>query len=148
RSILRPGEKLTKTDYEWETTDLAEGSYRVLVESSDELANPPDRVKKHSRESHTILVDNTPPLFRSLSLQGRKLSGEVVDGLGPVARIEVSVAGTDEWRPIFPTDGVFDEASEAFSADISSIVPPGSRTVAVRAYDSAGNGVTRDVEAK
>jgi hypothetical protein len=87
-------------------------------------------------------------VFRTLTLQGRKLSGEVVDGLGPIARIEVSVAGTDEWRPIFPSDGIFDEAAEAFSADVSSIVPPGAHIVAVRAYDSAGNGVTRDVEAR
>jgi hypothetical protein len=95
-----------------------------------------------------VLVDNTPPVYRALALQGRKLSGEIVDGLGPVARIEVSVAGTDEWRPLFPTDGIFDEPAEAFDIDISSIVPPGAHIVAVRAYDSAGNVVTRDVEAK
>jgi hypothetical protein len=148
RNLLKPGEKLTKAEYDWDTTALPEGVYRVLVEASDELANPPDRTKAHALESKTVLVDNTPPVFRTLTLQGRKLSGEVVDGLGPIARIEVSVAGTDEWRPIFPSDGIFDEAAEAFSADVSSIVPPGAHIVAVRAYDSAGNGVTRDVEAR
>jgi hypothetical protein len=148
RSALKPGEKLTRTDYDWDTTGLPEGTYRILVEASDELANPPDRVQRHSLESGTVLVDNTPPVFKTLTLQNRKLGGEVVDGLGPIARIEVAVAGSDEWRPLFPSDSVFDEPAETFDADISSIVPPGAHIVAVRAYDSAGNAVTRDIEAK
>ena len=95
-----------------------------------------------------MLVDNTPPVFKSLAMNGRRLIGEVVDGVGPIARIEVSVAGTDEWRPIYPKDGVFDQAAEAFDANLAGFVLPGSQLVAVRAYDTAGNSVTRDVEAK
>jgi hypothetical protein len=148
RSMLKPGEKVTRTEFTWDTNALPEGEYRILVEASDELANPPDRVQRHSLESGTVLVDNTPPVFRTLGLQGRRLSGEVADGLGPIGRIEVSIAGSDEWRPLFSSDGVFDESTEAFDADVSSIVPPGSHLIAIRAYDSAGNGVTRDVEAR
>ncbi|WP_437875826.1 hypothetical protein [Sorangium sp. So ce513] len=148
RSMLKPGEKVTRAEYVWDTTALPEGEYRILVEASDEVANPPERTLRHSLESGTVLVDTTPPVFRTLALQGRRLRGEVVDGLGPVARIEVSIAGLEEWRPIFPSDGIFDEAAEAFDADLSAIVPPGSHLLAVRAYDSAGNVVTRDVEAR
>ncbi|HVY49730.1 MAG TPA: hypothetical protein VHB21_27740 [Minicystis sp.] len=148
RPILKPSEKLTRTEHDWDTTALPEGTYRVLVEASDELANPPDRVLKHSLESSAVLVDNTPPVFKALAMQGRRLTGEVVDGLGPISRIEVSVAGTDEWRPIYPKDGVFDQPAEAFDANLTGFVPPGSHLVAVRAYDAAGNAVTRDVEAK
>ena len=64
------------------------------------------------------------------------------------AGIEVSIAGSDEWRPLFPSDGVFDEPVEAFDADIASIVPAGSHLLAVRAYDTSGNVVTRDIEAR
>lgn len=148
RDLLKPGEKLTRTDYEWETGSLPEGTYRILVEASDELSNPPDRALRHSLESGTVLVDNTPPVFKALAINGRRLTGEIVDGLGPIARIEVSIAGTDEWRPLFPSDGVFDEPAEPFDANIAAVVPPGSRLVAVRAYDSAGNSVTRDIEAR
>lgn len=148
RSALKPGEKLTKAEYEWDTTALPEGTYRLLVEASDEVANPPDRAQKHRLESGTVLVDNTPPVFKALALQGRRLTGEIVDGLGPISRIEVSVTGSDEWRPLFPSDGVFDEAAEPFDANIATIVPPGTALVGVRAYDSAGNVVTRDVEAR
>ncbi|MEO7329328.1 MAG: hypothetical protein ABI193_12160, partial [Minicystis sp.] len=148
RSALKPGEKLTRTDYEWETASLPEGTYRLMVDASDELANPPDRAQRHTLESGAVLVDNTPPVFKALAMNGRRLSGEVVDGVGPIARIEVSIAGSDEWRPLFPKDGIFDEAAEAFDASIAAIVPAGSHIVAVRAYDTAGNMVSRDVEAK
>jgi hypothetical protein len=148
RPMLKPSEKLTSTDYSWDTSSLPEGTYRIMVEGTDELSNPPDRVQKHSQTSGPVLVDNTPPVFKSLDLRGRRLSGEVVDGVGPIARIEVSVAGTDEWRPIFPKDGVFDQPAEAFDTDISAIVPAGPAIVAVRAYDTAGNMVSRNVEAR
>jgi len=145
---LKPGAKLTKTEYEWETSSLPEGTYELKLEATDELANPPDRVSRHTLSAPTVLVDNTPPVFKALSLTGRRLKGEVVDGLGPIGRIEVSVAGTEEWRPLFPTDSVFDEASEAFDIDVSDIVPPGTHLVAVRVYDSGGNAVTRQVNAQ
>jgi hypothetical protein len=148
RNALKPGEKLTKTEYDWETSTLPEGLYRLMVEATDEAANPPDRMTRHSLESATVLVDNTPPVFKSLSLQGRRLTGEIADGLGPVSRIEVAIAGSDEWRPLFPTDGVFDEPAEPFDASLGTVVPAGSHILAVRAYDSAGNAVTRDIEAR
>ena len=148
RSVQKPGEKLTKTEYEWDTSTLPEGPYRLMVEATDEAANPPDRVTRHSLESSTVLVDNTPPVFKSLALNGRRLTGEVVDGLGPISRIEISIAGSDEWRPLFPSDGVFDEPSEPFDANLGGAVPAGSHLIAVRAYDSAGNSVTKDIEAR
>jgi hypothetical protein len=148
RPMLKPAEKLTSTDYSWDTSALPEGTYRILVEGTDELANPPDRVLKHSLASGPLLVDNTPPVFKALDMKGRRLSGEVVDGVGPIARIEVSVAGSDEWRPINPRDGVFDQPAEAFDADVSALIPAGSTIVAVRAYDTAGNMVSRNVETK
>jgi hypothetical protein len=148
RPMAKPSDKITSTDYTWDTSSLPEGTYRILVEGTDELANPPDKVTKHSLTSGPVLVDNTPPVFKALDLRGRRLSGEVVDGVGPIARVEVSVAGSDEWRPIAPKDGVFDSPAEAFDADVSAIVPPGPAIVAVRAYDTAGNMVSRNVEAR
>lgn len=148
RPLNKPTDKLTSTDYSWDTSTLPEGVYRIMVEASDELANPPDRSTKHSLTSAAVLVDNTPPVFKSLEIRGRKLVGEVVDGVGPIARLEVSIAGSDEWRPLFPKDGVFDEAAEQFDADITPLVPAGSHIVAVRAYDTAGNMVSRNVESK
>lgn len=148
RSVLKPAEKLSRTDYDWDVSALPEGTYRIKVEATDEMANPPDKVTSHSLESATVSVDTTAPVFKALSIQGRQLKGQVVDGIGPIARIEVSIAGSDEWRPLAAGDGVLDEADEAFDANIAALVPAGSQLLAVRAYDAAGNVVMRDIEAK
>lgn len=148
RDALKPAEILTAASFEWDTTALPEGLYRIKVEASDELVNPPDRSLTHFLESGVVLVDNTQPVFDSVKLDGRKLVGSVTDGLGPIARIEISLAGSEDWRPIFPKDLVFDDATEAFDVDVSSIIPAGSHLIGIRAYDQAGNQVAKELEAK
>lgn len=148
RDALKPSEIFTRTSLDWDTTSLPEGLYRIKVEATDELVNSPDKVTRHALESGLVLVDNTPPVFKTLAMNGRKLTGEASDGLGPIVRIELALAGTDDWRPINPTDGVYDEAAEKFDQDVSAIVPAGSRMVGVRCYDQAGNSVLKEIEAK
>jgi hypothetical protein len=139
---------LTKAELDWDTSSLAEGKYRVRVDASDEMANPPGDVLHFSLDSTPVLVDNTPPVIKTIAVQGRRLKAEVVDGLGPIARAEVAVDGRVEWRPVAPTDGIFDTADETIDADLSLLLPVGSKghVVALRAYDAAGNYVVRDVE--
>jgi len=81
-------------------------------------------------------------------MQGRRLRAEVVDGLGPIARVEVAIDGRLDWRPLAAADGIFDTADEAIDADISLLLPPGPgpHVVAVRAYDAAGNFAVREIE--
>ena len=148
RDALKQDEIHTKAELDWDTSALPEGKYRVRVEASDEPANPPEQVLKHALESDTVLVDNTPPRIETLNLAGRRLRVRVVDGTSPVARVEISVDGKPEWRPLAPADGVFDTVDESVDADVSAIVPPGSHLVVVRAFDAAGNSVSRDVESK
>ena len=149
REMLRTDEVVTnKTEYDWETATLPEGKYQIRVEASDETSNPPDQVQKHALDTSGVLVDNTPPTFPLLTMTGRKLKARVVDGVGPVTRVDVSIDGRGEWRPLAPTDRVFDSADESFDADLASIVPAGSHIVAVRAFDAAGNYVVREIMAQ
>lgn len=146
--LLKPNEKITSESYSWETADLPEGEYRVRVTASDELSNPPGRVRTHALESGVVLVDNTPPRVEALKAAGRRVSGRAIDGVGPIQRIEVSVVGSDEWYPFEPKDGIFDEQSEDFDADLSGFAPQGAALAAVRVYDSANNFVVRNVALK
>jgi outer membrane protein assembly factor BamB len=148
RDALKADEVHTKTEFEWDTSALPEGKYRLRVEASDEQANTPDQTQKHALDSEPVLVDNTPPRIDGLSITGRRLKGRIIDGTSPIARVEVAVDGKIEWRPVTATDGIFDTLDEAIDADVSALVPPGSHIVMVRAYDAAGNAVTRDVEAR
>lgn len=149
RAVLPEQEVLTKDSYDWDTSGLPEGSYRVKVEASDELANPPDLVHRHELESGTVLVDNTPPIFKQLNVAGKRIRGVAEDGVGPIARIDVSLdLDPDHWIPFFPSDSIFDQATEPFDLDVGSLVTGGSRLVAVRVTDSAGNRVVRTVEVR
>jgi uncharacterized repeat protein (TIGR03803 family) len=144
----RPDEALTKSEFDWDTASLPEGKYRVRIDASDELSNPPADATHHALETAPVLVDNTPPVFKSLAMQGRRLRAELVDGLGPIARVEVALDGQLLWRPLAPADGIFDTADEMVDADITALIPPGPgpHIVAVRAYDAAGNSAVREVE--
>jgi hypothetical protein len=147
RDALKSEEVLTKTELDWDTQALPEGKYRVRVEASDEWANPPDQAQKHSLESDAVLIDNTPPTIQNLQIAARRLRARVVDGVGPIARVEVAIDGKTDWRPLGAADGVFDSADEAVDADVSALVPPGSHMVSVRAFDAAGNFVVREIDA-
>jgi hypothetical protein len=146
--LLKPGEKLTKENYSWETSDLPEGRYRVKVTASDEISNPPDRATKDTRESGIVLVDNTPPTIDALAATGTHLKAIAQDGVGPIARIEVSVAGSDEWFPFFPADGIFDEQREELDLDVKNLAKTLPALVSVRVYDKANNFVVRSVLVK
>lgn len=145
--LLPTDEVLTKTSYKWDTSALPEGRYRIRIAASDEPANPPDRVTRHELESGVVIIDNTPPTLIDLELVGKRLRGRAVDGVGPIQRIEVSVAGTNDWIPLSPLDSIFDEASEGFDVSLADWLPAGRRIVAVRAYDAANNYVVRHVTA-
>ena len=95
-----------------------------------------------------MLVDNTPPTVEGLRVAGRHVQGTAVDGVGPIKRIEISVAGTGEWHPFYPTDGIFDEQREKFDADVSSFAPKGHALLSVRVYDKADNFVVLNVTLK
>ncbi len=145
RPITRDDEPIAASDLVWPTEALAEGWYRVRVEASDEMANPYGQALKHALDSAPFVVDNTPPVIEPLAIAQGRLQGTVIDGVGPIARLEVQIDGKGPWRPITSADGILDEATERVDAPLGLT---GSHVVALRAFDQAGNQVTREVESK
>jgi hypothetical protein len=144
----RSDDVLTKPEFDWDTTTLPEGKYRVRVDASDDISNPPSDATHHALETPPVVVDNTPPVVKSAAVQGRRLRLEVIDGVGPIARIELAVDGKLEWRPLPSVDGIFDTNDESVDTDITPLLPagPGPHIVAVRAFDAAGNFVIHEIE--
>jgi hypothetical protein len=143
--LSRKEEVVTKENYDWDTSTLPEGRYRVRVVATDELANPPDQVTRDDAESGVVLVDNTPPRVEQLRAAGRRVQGVALDGVGPIQRIDVALAGSDDWVPFHPTDGIFDEAREEFEFDASAFSAGGPALLAIRVYDDANNFVIQNV---
>ncbi len=146
--LLKPGEKLTAPSYAWDVSSLPEGRYKVRVSVSDEPSNPPERVKRHERESNVIVVDTSAPTLEGLKVTGKKITGIALDGASAIQRIEAAVAGTEDWAPFAPLDGIFDELREEFELDVSSLVPQGGTLVSVRVFDQAGNMSVRSVSVR
>lgn len=144
-SLLDASEVFTKREYSWDTSGLPEGRYRVRVDASDELANSPGAALQHSLESAAFVVDNTAPVLSKLTLKGTRLSGTAADGIGPIVRIDVAGVGDKPFYPLVPVDGVYDEASETFDVDLSSVMTEGTQHLVVRAFDSSGNRTTATV---
>lgn len=137
--VLPPDRQLTKRTFAWDTSDLPEGRYQLRVEASDDLSNPPDRAKRHRLESGPFTIDNTPPTLMDISVTDRHLRATAIDGVGPIARLEVGIAGRRAWYPFYPRDGIFDEQREEFDLDLSSVVPAGPQMLNIRVFDEANN---------
>jgi hypothetical protein len=146
--LTRRDEVVTKETYDWDTSTLPEGRYRVRVSASDELANPPDRVTRDDAESGVVLVDNTPPRIDTLRVAGRRVQGSAQDGVGPIQRIDVAIAGRDEWVPFYPKDGIFDQQREEFDFDVTVLSPTGPALLAIRVFDDANNFVVQNIALK
>jgi hypothetical protein len=86
-------------------------------------------------------IDNAPPRFRLLESRGRRIAGRLVDDFSSIGRIEYSLDGRS-WHPVFPTDALFDSREESFAFDLPPDLAAGPYTVAVRAFDWAGNQTT------
>ena len=105
--------------YTWDTGSIPDGYYVVRVEASDEQANPDELTLRSSAASEPIRVDNHPPRIEQLKVHKGRVKGRVVDELGPIARIQMSI-DAGPWRDVFPTDSLLDSPSEGFDVPIGA----------------------------
>jgi len=135
---------VTKKKFSWPTDGVADGYYRVRVESSDELENPRGRSELHATLSEPVLVDNHPPRVEQLELKGGKLRGRAVDSMGPISRLEYKLDAED-WRVFYPDDALLDTATERFDFELPTL-DKGAHAIAVRARDARGNIGSAEIE--
>jgi outer membrane protein assembly factor BamB len=130
-------EPLTRSDFDWNTEGLPDGSYVVRVAVSDERSEPRDRALDSASDSAPILVDNRKPEVAGLVAKYPFVSGRAHDDQSPLTSLEYSVDGT-EWQQLSPADGICDDLVEAFNVKLPALTP-GPHAVTVRAWDSADN---------
>jgi outer membrane protein assembly factor BamB len=128
---------LTKTEYDWNTEGLPDGTYIVKVTASDERSVPRELALETSFTSAPILVDNRKPEVVGLTLKWPYVSGRARDDQSPLVAMEYSIDGGD-WQVLAAADGICDDLVESFTIKLPSLAP-GPHAVAVRAWDSADN---------
>jgi hypothetical protein len=147
RELVGDDDALTEARYRWDTSSVADGFYVVEVTASDAGANAAVLALEHSARSEPILVDNHPPVLDGLRVRAGRVEGRAIDGLGPVARLELAIDG-GPFREALPSDHLLDTREERFAIPLPSSLGPGEHIVAVRATDAAGNAVTAETVAR
>ncbi|MCG8553944.1 MAG: hypothetical protein MJD61_01460 [Proteobacteria bacterium] len=137
RTMLPESEILTKNEYEWDTSGVPDGYYRVRVEASDERSNPERLHLTASALSEPVLIDNHAPSVKLQRPRDQRIEGIATDDMGPIANLAYAVDGMP-WRVFFPLDGLLDTRRERFRLELYEL-PPGSHVVSIRATDLAGN---------
>jgi hypothetical protein len=132
---------LEDTFYTIDSDTLPDGLYIVRVVATDLPSNPPDTALTGELETRPFIVDNTPPTvtLRQDGQDGRRIrvAIDAVDSTSTLNQAEISV-DTEEWRAIFPKDGITDSKSESFTF-LCDPLPPGEHVIAFRIYDQNDN---------
>jgi outer membrane protein assembly factor BamB len=128
---------LTRSDFDWNTEGLPDGSYVVRVVASDERSEPRDRALDAALDSAPILVDNRKPEVSGLVAKYPFVSGRAHDDQSPLTSLEYAIDGGD-WQLLSPADGICDDLVEAFNLKLPTLAA-GPHAVTVRAWDSADN---------
>ena len=118
----------------------------MRVETSDEPSNPDRLTLRSTATSEPIRVDNHPPRIEQLKVRKGHVRGRVVDELGPIARIQMSI-DAGPWRDVFPTDSLLDSRSEGFDLPLEDLSGD-AHIIAVRAFDASGNQANREIAVK
>lgn len=66
------------------------------------------------------------------------MSFTATDDITVIARAEISV-DAGPWKFVLPTDGIYDQRSEKFSAPVGKDLGAGVHSVIVRVVDAGGN---------
>jgi hypothetical protein len=132
----------------WDTTTVPNGTYFVKVIASDVPSNRASVARAGELVSAAFEIDNTAPLIDASAHKRdgaqMQLAFRVTDDHSPIERVEFSQDG-QQWRPVFPIDGIADSRSERYEIALEG--PIGPRGVTLRASDSMNNSATMQVEA-
>jgi hypothetical protein len=134
-------ERLTSTSYDWDTTAVPAGLYRLRITASDRPSNNPDDALSRDRVSDTFIVDHDAPTV-SIATKSHGAVITLKDHLTRLVKAAYALDGAD-WVSIFPDDGLFDSPSETITVSLPDL-KPGSHILVIRATDAAGNIGTGD----
>jgi len=134
---------LAQPQYAWDTASVADGWYEIKVVAGDRADNPAETALEGFKISDPVLVDNTAPVIEKLQVK-LKADGEAEvtftarDATSRLTSAAYTVDSADQWRPLAPTDSLFDGRQKEFRFTVKKLVP-GPHRLAVRAVDEAQN---------
>ncbi len=141
--------ELTKAEFEWDITTVADGRYQVKVVATDKLSNPVGWAKSADKMSMPFDVDNTQPAVGDIQVTPNgngtyKIACEVTDMATPIQKAVYKIDNDENWKAIFPDDGIFDSKKEQLLLETDEL-PEGAHSITIRVTDRAQNTATGGV---
>ena len=135
--------ELTKAEHEWDITTVADGRYEVKVVATDKLSNPVGWAKSAEKVSMPFDVDNTQPAIGEIQVTANgngtyKIACEVTDTRTPIQKAVYKIDSDENWKAIFPDDGIFDSKSEQLLLETGAL-PEGAHAITIQVTDKAQN---------
>ncbi|MDH5466358.1 MAG: WD40 repeat domain-containing protein [Candidatus Aminicenantes bacterium] len=132
--------------YAFDTLSFPDGAYVLKVTASDLPSNPPGMQLRTEKISRPMTIDNSLPVIKSFKADRDKtklvVSFSAEDSISSIKEVKYLIR-PDEWKTIFPLDGICDSKQESFK--ITVILPSQfDNMITVKVTDSHGNiGVHR-----
>ncbi len=138
--------ELSAPSYDWDITSIADGKYEVKVVATDKLSNPVGWEKTVEKVSAPVSVDNTDPEVGEIDVDQQadgtfKITCKVSDAMNTVQRAVYKIDNDEQWKVIFPEDGIFDSKEEELLLHTTKL-PDGAHSITIRVTDRAQNTAT------
>lgn len=138
--------EVMSSSYDWDITSIADGRYEVKVVATDKLSNPVGWEKTAEKVSSPFDIDNTDPSIGEINVEENgdgtyKISCDVSDKMNTVHRAVYKIDNDEQWKVIFPDDGIFDSKAEQLLLHTGKL-SDGSHSITIRVMDKAQNVAT------
>jgi sugar lactone lactonase YvrE len=135
-------DKVPGENHTFDTRAFPDGRYEIRVVAWDSPDNPENHVLSGEKFSEVFTVDNTPPRVekiqaKSVSQGTYSVTFEVEDETSTLRECSYALDG-QEWKPLYPSDDVFDTSSEFFEFRTKSLAQ-GEHILVIKAADSQEN---------
>ena len=136
----------TSRIFAFDTLDFPDGIYQIKLEANDLPSNPLGQELKTEKISRSLVIDNSLPVLKVLQTKRNgnalNISFTVEDFISYIKEVKFLVR-PDEWRSVFPEDGICDSRRETFSFSIK--LPQNfDDLITIKVIDEQGNvGVHR-----
>jgi hypothetical protein len=107
--------------FAFDTLDFPDGSYLIKLDVNDSPSNPLGQELKTEKISRSLVIDNSLPVIKAFQTEKKgsalKISFTAKDLFSRIKEVKFLVR-PDEWRSVFPEDGICDSRQESFSFSI------------------------------
>ncbi len=139
-------ENWTEPTYAFDTLSLPDGVYLLKVVGSDSPSNPSGMELTAEKVTRPLIIDNSLPTIKNFKVnrERNKLLVTFIaeDLMSSIQEVKYLVR-PNEWKSIFPQDGICDSRQESFRISIT-LPPRFDNLITVKVRDRHGNiGVHR-----